>query len=167
MSNVCMRSYEVYAVFGQMGNSFHHLSKLCAETGQVVKYKFIIPKFYFETEQMQKTTTNIPMSQLCLLACFNISSVISVKSQRFMLNHSGADWALEMGPQVLVRNDQLRLMVQFLRCHHHEELQQEHCICTQVQCNIFTIRRIPAQEPVRWRSPNPYFYHLPESYAGQ
>ena len=80
MSNICMRSYEVYAVCGQMGNSFHHLSKLCAETGQVVKYEFIIPKFYFETEQMQKTTTNIPMSQLCLLACFKISSVISVKS---------------------------------------------------------------------------------------
>ena len=49
MSNVCMRSYEVYAVFGQMGNSFHHLSKLCAETGQVVKY-LINPKFYFKTE---------------------------------------------------------------------------------------------------------------------
>ena len=37
MSNVCMRSYEVNAVFGQMGNSFHHLSMLCVESGQMVK----------------------------------------------------------------------------------------------------------------------------------
>ena len=35
LSNVYIRFYAVYAVYGQMGTSFHHLSKLCAESGQM------------------------------------------------------------------------------------------------------------------------------------
>ena len=55
MSNVCMRSYEVYAVCRQMGNSFYHLSKLCAETGQVVKYKiWLFPNFILKQSKCKK-----------------------------------------------------------------------------------------------------------------
>ena len=37
LSNVCIRFYVINAVYGQMGTSFYHLSKLCAESGQMEK----------------------------------------------------------------------------------------------------------------------------------